>query len=189
MGCTNEGLQEHVQGAAGHLVQASAQAAVLCVPTSRLTLVRIASACTGHEAITPESRGQWGCICDSGFGVQTMRNLDTPATDIEAPAPHANAKANVLAISFSALFDALVPRLNDAASLLLLYNLLVHCRSFLDAMLVRSDAEALLVPLLKQLYQTLPEQAHHMYLLQVCPVLVVCSALCQSTRPPLCTVC
>ena len=72
-----------------------------------------------------------------------------------------------LSADFSALFDAIVPRLHEPATLLLLYNLLVRCAPFLESVLVRSDIDALLLPLLRQLYDTTAERTHHLYLLQV----------------------
>jgi hypothetical protein len=99
---------------------------------------------------------------------QGMRNADAITTDVEANnTTSATLHAPALTVSFSSLFDALVSRLHERTTLLLMYNLLVHCPTFLDTTLVRSDIDALLVPLLKQLYNTTTTQAHHLYLLQV----------------------
>jgi Dyggve-Melchior-Clausen syndrome protein len=106
-----------------------------------------------------------------------MHNASAPpATDVEArPATAATPEATAAAGSsnasvqapFSQLLDTVVTRLGDPATLLLLYDLLVHCKPFLDTVLVRSDIDALLLPLLEQLYGASAEQPHHLYLLQV----------------------
>lgn len=50
---------------------------------------------------------------------------------------------------------------------LLLYTLLHSSSSFLDYVLVRSDVETLLVPLLRQLYGASKARPNHLYMLQV----------------------
>lgn len=53
------------------------------------------------------------------------------------------------------------------ASTLLLYTLLHGSKSFQEYVLVRSDPETLLVPLLQQLYKANKRRANHLYMLQV----------------------
>jgi hypothetical protein len=53
------------------------------------------------------------------------------------------------------------------ASTLLLYTLLHGSRSFQEYVLVRSDPETLLLPVLQQLYQADKARANHLYMLQV----------------------
>jgi hypothetical protein len=53
-------------------------------------------------------------------------------------------------------------------STLLLYTLLHGARSFQEYVLVRSDPETLLLPVLQQLYQADKARANHLYMLQVC---------------------
>jgi hypothetical protein len=51
--------------------------------------------------------------------------------------------------------------------MLLLYTLLHGSKSFQEYVLVRSDPETLLVPLLQQLYKANKRRANHLYMLQV----------------------
>jgi len=53
------------------------------------------------------------------------------------------------------------------ASTLLLYTLLHGSKSFQGYVLLRSDPETLLVPLLQQLYKANKRRANHLYMLQV----------------------
>jgi hypothetical protein len=52
-------------------------------------------------------------------------------------------------------------------STLLLYTLLHGSKSFQEYVLVRSDPETLLMPLLQQLYKANKRRANHLYMLQV----------------------
>ena len=52
-------------------------------------------------------------------------------------------------------------------STLLLYTLLHGSKSFQEYVLVRSDPETLLLPLLQQLYKANKRRANHLYMLQV----------------------
>jgi hypothetical protein len=56
---------------------------------------------------------------------------------------------------------------HSEGSTLLLYTLLHGSRSFQEYVLVRSDPETLLVPVLQQLYQADKARANHLYMLQV----------------------
>lgn len=56
---------------------------------------------------------------------------------------------------------------HSEASTLLLYTLLHGSRSFQEYVLVRSDPETLLLPVLQQLYQADKAHANHLYMLQV----------------------
>ncbi len=90
--------------------------------------------------------------------------------DAEAGRTSSSASSNSSSpiVSFSALFDYFGAAATSEAATLLLYTLLHGSKSFLEYVLVRSDVEALLVPLLKQLYSaSLPRNANHMYMLQV----------------------
>eukprot|EP00878_Enallax_costatus_P040177 GHUV01046185.1.p1 GENE.GHUV01046185.1~~GHUV01046185.1.p1 ORF type:complete len:259 (+),score=79.14 GHUV01046185.1:162-938(+) len=53
------------------------------------------------------------------------------------------------------------------ASTLLLYTLLHGSKSFQEYVLVRSDPESLLVPVLQQLYKANKRRANHLYMLQI----------------------
>ena len=117
--------------------------------------------------------------------MQQLQNSDgyhdttTPTfPDLEAGTPIATPHTAVA--PFPALLDTLVARLDESASALLLYNLLVHCPAFREAALVRSDADALMLPLLRRLYSVAPVEApHEACLLQVRSQLAVriCAAV------------
>lgn len=62
---------------------------------------------------------------------------------------------------------ASLPGHRSEASTLLLYTLLHGSKSFQEYVLVRSDPETLLVPVLEQLYQANRHKANHLYMLQV----------------------
>lgn len=99
-----------------------------------------------------------------GPRAQTLRNAAPAehAADLEAASPAAAAPRT----PFEPLYHALVARLDHPATLLLLYHLLVHCPAFSSWVLVRADVDALLVPLLRQLYEASGEERHRVYLLQ-----------------------
>lgn len=56
---------------------------------------------------------------------------------------------------------------HSEASTLLLYVLLHGSKSFLEYVLVRSDVETLLLPILQQLYGASKRCANHLYMLQI----------------------
>ena len=98
---------------------------------------------------------------------QEMRNSDAEPTEDDAEEGRASTSEQV-SISFSALFDTLCSSIQHSdASVLLLYNLLNKCTDFQDCVLVRSDVDSLLLPLLHKLYDASSRQPHQLYMLQV----------------------
>lgn len=83
------------------------------------------------------------------------RGLITPAS---SGTPTAN---------FSRLYDFFANGPHSEASTLLLYTLLHGSRTFQEYVLVRSDPETLLLPVLQQLYQADKARANHLYMLQI----------------------
>ncbi|KAF6251815.1 Dymeclin [Scenedesmus sp. NREL 46B-D3] len=70
-------------------------------------------------------------------------------------------------ISFAGLYDYFATGPQSEGSTLLLYTLLHGSKSFQEYVLVRSDPETLLVPLLQQLYKADKRRANHLYMLQI----------------------
>uniref|UniRef100_A0A383WDY4 Dymeclin n=1 Tax=Tetradesmus obliquus TaxID=3088 RepID=A0A383WDY4_TETOB len=70
-------------------------------------------------------------------------------------------------ISFARLYDYFATGPQSEGSTLLLYTLLHGSKSFQEYVLVRSDPETLLLPLLQQLYKANKRRANHLYMLQI----------------------
>lgn len=102
--------------------------------------------------------------CKYKLALQSLQNSE--ATSLE-DAERGRAGGAARAVPLSLLFDALTERVGSEATLLLLYNLLVGCPALRDAVLVRSDIDRLIVPLLQQLYTATPRSPHHLYVLQI----------------------
>jgi hypothetical protein len=95
--------------------------------------------------------------------MQRLRDIKSSGRqDVEAPAATGGPVA-----SFDDLFDRIITCMDLPLTPLLLYNLLIHCPNFSNFVLVRADIDALIVPLLEQLYSAPPEHRPRIYLLQV----------------------
>lgn len=70
-------------------------------------------------------------------------------------------------VSFSALFERIVANLKQQQSALLLYALITRCKAFRRSVVVRSDIDSLIVPLLEQLYSGISTNVRHLYILLV----------------------
>ncbi|KAF8072811.1 dym [Scenedesmus sp. PABB004] len=98
------------------------------------------------------------------------RLQDEPGGDAEGGggARASAAAGGAPSISFARLYDFFAaPGPQGEASTLLLYTLLHGSRSFQDYVLVRSDPEALLLPVLSALYRASKRRANHLYMLQI----------------------
>lgn len=97
-----------------------------------------------------------------------MRELHDVAylggVELSLPGLHLTASPSV---SFGALFDALGQTLTDERSTLLLYQLLLSCQSFREYVLVRSDLETLIIPVLKLMYNVKLKNQSQLYLLSI----------------------
>lgn len=75
--------------------------------------------------------------------------------------------AEVMRVPFGALFDTIGMCLVDDRSTLLLYSLVHGNPSFLEYVLVRTDLDALLLPLLQMLYNAPSRTANQIYMLLI----------------------
>ncbi|XP_027365717.1 dymeclin isoform X2 [Abrus precatorius] len=75
--------------------------------------------------------------------------------------------ARHIKLPFASLFDTLGIRLADEAAVLLLYSLLQGNSAFLEYVLVRTDLDTLLVPILEALYNAPRRTANQIYMLLI----------------------
>jgi hypothetical protein len=97
--------------------------------------------------------------------LQALRNSEASGSDDLERGPTSSAACP--AVSFTALYATITSNLGDEGALLLLYNLMYRCQPFLEALLVRSDIDAVFLPLLHHLYTMRTSTPHHLYMLQV----------------------
>jgi Dyggve-Melchior-Clausen syndrome protein len=71
-------------------------------------------------------------------------------------------------VSFSALFECLAATTSRQQTALLLYTLLTRSQAFRQSLLVRSDVDRLVVPLLEQVFKGALQHVNHLYVIQVC---------------------
>ncbi|CAL5220036.1 g1983 [Coccomyxa viridis] len=96
----------------------------------------------------------------------SMQNADEAGSDSAAEAGFSGGNA-LAAVSFSALYEALGKRLGNERTVLLLYDALHTCVYFQNYVLVRSDLEVLLLPLLHMLYTAPGRAPSHLYMLLI----------------------
>eukprot|EP00892_Ulva_mutabilis_P003194 jgi/Ulvmu1/12876/UM098_0064.1 len=95
-----------------------------------------------------------------------LLNADNTAVD-DVEAGIATLMSSRPSVSFSALFESIVETLKQPQSALLLYTLLTRCKMFRHNVLVRSDIDSLIVPLLEQLYGGSFTPVNHLYILLI----------------------
>ncbi|KAJ1402570.1 Dyggve-Melchior-Clausen syndrome protein [Sesbania bispinosa] len=83
--------------------------------------------------------------------------------DIEGNAP----SGRYIKLPFASLFDTLGISLADEAAVLLLYSLLQGNSAFLEYVLVRTDVDTLLMPILEALYNAPRKTANQIYMLLI----------------------
>ncbi|GBG64367.1 hypothetical protein CBR_g41568 [Chara braunii] len=74
---------------------------------------------------------------------------------------------DVIRVPYSSLYDMLGATLSDERSTLLLYSLVHSNRSFLEYVLVRTDLDTLLMPLLEMLYKASKCTSNQIYMLLI----------------------
>ncbi|KAL5542027.1 hypothetical protein UlMin_009737 [Ulmus minor] len=92
------------------------------------------------------------------------------ATDVEFDRLDIEGNANnspVLRLPFASLFDTLGICLADEAAVLLLYSLLQGNPDFLEYVLVRTDLDTLLIPILEALYNAPKRSSNQIYMLLI----------------------
>lgn len=92
------------------------------------------------------------------------------AKDVEFD--HANMAGNAVSCSvvrlpFASLFDTLGTSLADEVAILLLYSLVYENADFLEYVLVRTDLDTLLMPLLKTLYNASKRSSNQIYMVLI----------------------
>ncbi|EIE20753.1 hypothetical protein COCSUDRAFT_48393 [Coccomyxa subellipsoidea C-169] len=96
----------------------------------------------------------------------TFLDADEQGSDSAAEAGFSGG-SGVAAVSFSGLYEALGASLNNERTALLLYDSLHACLNFQNYVLVRSDLEVLLLPLLHMLYTASGRAPSHLYMLLI----------------------
>ncbi|KAG9133625.1 hypothetical protein Leryth_019459 [Lithospermum erythrorhizon] len=105
------------------------------------------------------------CFSENPFckALENARDIDFDRADIEGNANN----GPVVKVSFAALFDTLGMYLSQEASVLLLYSLVQGNSNFLEYVLVRTDLDTLLVPLLETLYNASKRSSNHIYMVLI----------------------
>ncbi|KAH6768498.1 dyggve-melchior-clausen syndrome protein [Perilla frutescens var. frutescens] len=95
--------------------------------------------------------------------VENVRDIEFSHTDVEG-----NAHDDLIVrLPFASLFDTLGRCLADETSLLLLYSLMHGNSYFLEYVLVRTDLDTLLMPMLETLYNAPRRTANHIYMVLI----------------------
>ncbi|KAJ4954787.1 hypothetical protein NE237_011570 [Protea cynaroides] len=95
--------------------------------------------------------------------LENARDIEFDRMDIEG-----NAHSGTLVrLPFASLFDTLGIHLADESSVLLLYSLVHGNSDFLEYVLVRTDLDTLLMPILATLYDASRSTSNHIYMLLI----------------------
>ncbi|XXG42184.1 hypothetical protein AAC387_Pa01g2518 [Persea americana] len=95
--------------------------------------------------------------------LETARDIEFDRVDIEG-----NAHSGLLVrLPFASLFDTLGMCLADESSVLLLYSLMHGNSDFLEYVLVRTDLDTLLMPILETLYNASRRTSNQIYMLLI----------------------
>ncbi|CAL1411269.1 unnamed protein product [Linum trigynum] len=95
--------------------------------------------------------------------LENMRDIDLDRVDFEKNAHN----PSVVRLPFASLFDTLGRCLTGETAALLLYSLLHGNSDFLEYVLVRTDVDTLLMPILETLYNTSRRSSNHIYILLI----------------------
>ncbi|KAH7429697.1 hypothetical protein KP509_09G062000 [Ceratopteris richardii] len=95
--------------------------------------------------------------------LELARDTEFDLIDIETDA----AANSVARVPFAALYDTLGLCLKDESSVLLLYSLVHGNRAFLEYVLVRTDIDTLLMPVLEMLYDASRKTSKQIYMLLI----------------------
>ncbi|KAH9298090.1 hypothetical protein KI387_029772 [Taxus chinensis] len=95
--------------------------------------------------------------------VETAKDIEFDRVDIEG-----NAQVSpIVRLPFASLFDTLGCCMTDESSILLLYSLLHGNSDFLEYVLVRTDLDTLLMPVLEMLYDAPRRSSNQIYMLLI----------------------
>ncbi|KAK3162092.1 hypothetical protein QOZ80_1BG0085270 [Eleusine coracana subsp. coracana] len=95
--------------------------------------------------------------------LNNAKDIQYDRADIEGNAQN----GPVVRLSFASLFDALGTCLNDESSVLLLYSLVHGNCDFQEYVLVRTDLDTLLMPVLEMLYNASRKTSNQIYMLLI----------------------
>ncbi|GMI71965.1 hypothetical protein like AT1G04200 [Hibiscus trionum] len=95
--------------------------------------------------------------------LENARDIEFDRADIEGNAQN----GPVVRLPFASLFDTLGMRLADETAVLLLYSLLQGNSDFLEYVLVRTDLDTLLMPILETLYSASRRTSNQIYMLLI----------------------
>ncbi|GBG00571.1 hypothetical protein Rsub_13274 [Raphidocelis subcapitata] len=110
-----------------------------------------------------QQTGRANCVREA---LDALQDLQLPTST--GGAPHlATVVGRISSASFARLYAFFSSGPPSEATTLLLYTLLHGCRAFREYVLVRSDTETLLLPLLGALYGASAASANHLYMLQI----------------------
>lgn len=98
--------------------------------------------------------------------MQGLRNAEFGSFD-EAEAGEGAGLSLQPSVSFSELFDWIVQNLKEPRSVILLYTLITRCKAFRRSVLVRSDVDSLILPLLEQLHNGISTVVRQSYIVLV----------------------
>ncbi|XP_031396635.1 dymeclin [Punica granatum] len=105
-------------------------------------------------------------LCDNPYckALENARDIEFDrVVDVEGNACH----GPLVKLPFASLFDTLGMCLTDEAAVLLLYSLVQGNSAFLEYVLVRTDIDTLLVPILETLYNASKRSSNHIYMLLI----------------------
>ncbi|XP_014628393.1 dymeclin isoform X3 [Glycine max] len=113
----------------------------------------------------PSNRATYSILYDGNQSsvLQRVGSAAVDRVDIEGNAH----SARHIKLPFASLFDTLGICLADEAAVLLLYSLLQGNSAFLEYVLVRTDLDALLMPILEALYNAPSRTANQIYMLLI----------------------
>ncbi|KAM6545507.1 hypothetical protein CsatB_026243 [Cannabis sativa] len=108
---------------------------------------------------------QNSCFSENPFckALENATDVEFDRLDTEANVPN----GPVLRLPFASLFDTLGMCLADEAAVLLLYSLLQGNSDFLEYVLVRTDLDTLLMPVLEALYNAPKRSSNQIYMLLI----------------------
>ncbi|KMZ75914.1 hypothetical protein ZOSMA_109G00040 [Zostera marina] len=97
---------------------------------------------------------------------ENARDVEFDRLDVERNG-HSGSLVNIVRLPYASLFDNLGLSLGDETSILLLYSLVHGNSDFLEYVLVRTDIDTLLMPILETLYNASKRKPNQIYMLLI----------------------
>ncbi|KAF2284286.1 hypothetical protein GH714_020237 [Hevea brasiliensis] len=95
--------------------------------------------------------------------LENARDIEFDRVDIEGNTHN----GSLVRLPFASLFDTLGACLGDETAVLLLYTLVIGNSDFLEYVLLRTDLDTLLMPILETLYNASKRTSNHIYILLI----------------------